>query len=322
MDSPQTITLDDDSARNLIYYRKFKELHTKIGYLKELTELSGEPQCMSLEGEPGVGKSTLAKTYQNMYPPKNTSDGKIIPVFYMETPSPATVKGFASKILTTLGDPLAAKGTLWSMDTRIFKLAKECQVEFFIFDDFHQLIEPMTNKVIASVSDWLKVMIKETKKPVLVVGVTGQVEIILRANSQLSRLFACREKLEPFKWDINDEEAIKDFSFFVNCAEQSLKTTLSTEITRLDMINRIHYATNGVVANVMNLLRYSLIWCKNNKRDHITLDALSFAFVDRVGKHLYSKTNPFTSNKWSLPENHVLTPTPTPANISTVLTTK
>ena len=87
-----------------------------------------------------------------------------------------------------------------SLNSRLIKLLKACQVELVILDDFHHLIDTETDRVLAKVSDWLKVLIKETGIPFLVVGMEGKVERILRANAQLSRLFAARETLLPFAW--------------------------------------------------------------------------------------------------------------------------
>jgi len=74
----------------------------------------------------------------------------------------------------------------------------DCQVELVILDDFHHLIDKETNRILEQVSDWLKVLIKETGIPFLVVGIDGKVERILDANAQLSRLFAVRQTWNHF----------------------------------------------------------------------------------------------------------------------------
>ena len=67
-----------------------------------------------------------------------------------------------------------------------------------------------TDKILAKVSNWLKVLIKETCVPFLVIGIEGKVEVILEANSQLSRLFAVREDLTRFRWEVAEPDTLYD----------------------------------------------------------------------------------------------------------------
>ncbi len=163
----------------LIRYPRFNSLLDNIQLCQEMSKIAGEPQCMILEGMPGAGKSTLVKSYAESYSRYETASGTKVPIFYLETPSPATVKGMAAKLLEVLGDPAANHGTLWSMNSRLIHFIQACEVQMIILDDFHHLIDKETNRVLSKVSDWLKVLIKETHVPFLVVGVVGTVRRIL-----------------------------------------------------------------------------------------------------------------------------------------------
>lgn len=288
-----TCTLLERANSALIRYPRFKELHRYIRECQELSRLSCEPQCMALEGVTGAGKSTLVRDYVALIPPVEEETGTRIPIFYAETPSPVTVKGMAATLLARLGDPAAERGTLWAMNFRLIKLIIACQVELVILDDFHHLIDKETDRTLDQVSDWLKVLIKETSVPFLVVGISGKVERILQANEQLSRLFAMRETLSPLCGDLADETSIAEFSRFVQYAEQAVETCLTAALPRLELLYRLHYATNGVVGNVMNLLRYAALIARQQQNNAIDLPILSTAFAKRLAKHLPDKLNPF-----------------------------
>lgn len=277
----------------LIRYPRFKELHRLIQECKELSKIAGEPQCFSLEGVTGAGKSTLVKDLARTFPRVETPDGTIIPFFYMETPSPVTVKGMAAAMLEQLGDPAAYYGTLASMNSRLINLINACEVEILILDDFHHLIDKETDRVLEIASEWLKVLIKETGKPFGVVGIEGQVEAILDANPQLSRLFAARETLEPFPWDISNQTTVQEFAHFVMYAEQAVGMSLSTELPRLKLLYGLHYATDGVVGNLMNLMRYAAMLAQEQGVETVGLSMLSDAFKRRLSKHLKQKIDPF-----------------------------
>ena len=277
--------------QNFIRYPRFNQLHKEIKRCQELSRVSLEPQCMSLEGDSGAGKSTLVKDYYKMFPRKETEDGIEIPVFYAEIPSPATVKGTASSLLEQLGDPGSSKGTLWSMNSRLVGLIKSCKVELVILDEFSNLIDIETNHIMATVSDWLKMLIKQTNVPFLVVGIDGKVSRILKANNQLSRLFACREKLNPFVW--SDGKNIQDLIMFIQYAEKAIELPLTNNIQKMELFYRIYYATDGVVGNIMNLMRYAGLNASESNRNVVELVDLSEGFRQRISEYLPHKLNPF-----------------------------
>ena len=280
----------------LIRYPRFNELHADIQRCRALSDLAGEPQCMILEGMTGTGKSTLVRTYANLFTRYDTASGTKIPVLYLETPSPVTVKGMAARMLEVLGDPAAHKGALWSMNSRLTHFIQACEVQIVILDDFHHLIDKETNRVLETVSDWLKVLIKETNVPFLVIGIEGKVDLILQANRQLSRLFAVRETLEPFQWDPANEETLKTFAAFIHCVEQGIGMGLSTELPQVEILYRLHYATDGVVGNVMNLLRFAMLMAQTQGAEVLTLALLSQTFDKRLRKHMAGKVNPFAAD--------------------------
>jgi len=277
----------------LVRYTRFNELHADIQLCQEMSKIAGEAQCMALEGMTGTGKSTLVKTYTATFARDETGNTTKIPIFYMETPSPVTVKGMAARMLETMGDPAAHKGPLWSMNSRLIRYIKLCQVQLVILDDFHHLIDKETNRILETVSDWLKVLIKETNIPFLVVGIEGRVEQILQANAQLSRLFAVRETLQPFSWCPANEITNQAFASFIRYVEAGMQLPLSDELPRAELLHRLHYATDGVVGHVMNLIRFAALLAHKQQADALTLALLGLAFTKRLHKHMAHKINPF-----------------------------
>lgn len=293
-------TLLEKARTMLIRYPRFEELHEAIQECLDMSRHAGEPHCMSLEGVTGAGKSTLIQAYLAACPRYETETGSRIPVFYLSTPSPVTVKGMAATMLTALGDPAAHRGALWAMNLRLIHFLKTCEVKLVILDDFQHLVDAQTHRVLREVSDWLKTVIKETHIPFLVTGIEGEIEPILESNSQLSRLFAAREQLEPFPWDPHDPQTQKNFGRFVSYAEQGLGLTFSEELPRAEWLYRLHWATNGVVGNVMNLLRQSAYTLQQSEQTTLTLKILSRSFRKRLRKHV-GKEDPFTPQSFITP---------------------
>ncbi len=310
MDEPIYDPFEDSSLKlahaALIRYPRFKALHADIRQCQYLSKIAGEPQCMSLEGLPGAGKTTLVKEYAKAFPRIETEERTLIPVFYVPTPSPVTVKGMASKMLEKLGDPAFNRGRADFLDSRLINHMIASKVELVILDDFHHLIDKKTNRILATVSDWLKALIKEAEVPFLVVGIEGQVEMILKANDQLSRLFPMRETLRPFTWDPQKPESIDEFLHFVEYAEKAMQLPLTTQIGHMELLYRLYFATRGVVANIMNLLRAAQLVALTRRSPSIELCDLSLAFQKHLAKHVGITTNPLEVKKDEL----VLSPPP------------
>ncbi len=309
--------------RAVIQYPRLGALHNDIRTCQRLSRETGEPQCMALSGLPGAGKTTLATWYTAAFPRVRVEGTLRIPVLYIETPSPATVKSVASRMLRELGDPVHARGTLWSMNGRLIDYIKECEVTLVILDDLHHLIDRETNQVLMQVSEWLKVLIKETAVPFLTISIEGAADEILRANDQLSRLFPVRETLRPFRWDTADADAITEFSQFVAFAERSVAMEIDRATPRIDALCRMHYATHGVVAYIMTLLRYAALQAQGRGHGTIEMPDLEYAFAERLAKHVRREHNPFTHPRERFvapPEEPTPAPEPTAEGATTVRT--
>jgi hypothetical protein len=138
----------------------------------------------------------------------------------------------------------------------LIHLIRECRVELVILDDFQHLIDSEADKLLAKVSNWLKVLIKKTGVPFLVIGIKGKVEVILEANSQLSHLFAVREELTRFRWELAEPDKIQEFADFIRATEVAMSLALPWQsASDADLLYRLYYATDGVIANIMNLMR-------------------------------------------------------------------
>jgi Cdc6-like AAA superfamily ATPase len=258
---------------------------------------------MSLTGLSGVGKSTLVKDYADAFPRTITQTRTIIPVLYVETPSPVTVKSMCSTMLDALGDPAAFKGTVLSLNHRLIGFIHDCDVELIILDEFHHLIDSKTNRILEQVSEWMKSLIKKTGKSFLVVGIEGQVEIILRNNPQLSRHFPLREKIHPLVYEPTLEN---EFVQFVVRAEKVLGMHLTNKMPRAELLYRLHYASDGIIGHIMNLMRSAAMKARDEGHETIEEVDLSSAFERRIAKVLWKKVNPFEETvgaEFSPPKN-------------------
>ncbi|MEO8391578.1 MAG: TniB family NTP-binding protein [Chloroflexota bacterium] len=277
----------------VIRYPRYKALREQIDDCILTTTTMGEPQCMSIEGPPGAGKTTLIKDVLSDYREGTSAAGLKLNTLYVPTPDNTVLNALISECLNSLGDPAAYKiARKWEGKARLRKYLKELPIRLLCFDDFQHVLRA-GDATIGSISEWLKTLIKDTGICAIVVGIQGGVEPVLEANEQLSRLFAARETLTPFVWNADDSNTIREFALLIHYIEQSLNMPIDDQGCRLELLGRLCYATNGVIGNLMNLLRLANHLANKTGQDQITTATLSLAFQTRLEKHLKSKSNPF-----------------------------
>src|ERR1051326_1538106 len=159
---------------------RIKEIYVLSPYLKDVLEAiqlchhysrhSREPKCLLITGLPGVGKTSLAEYYMKDYPRIDTGECVEVPVLYIKIEVPATPKNLVSALLAALGDPAAEKGNIGSQTRRLRGFLKDLRTELIILDEFQHFIDRDSLKVLKTISDWLKLLIDNTKIPVILMG--------------------------------------------------------------------------------------------------------------------------------------------------------
>lgn len=283
-----------------ISYPRFKEVIDSIKYCHHFSSCKDEPECMFLSGCTGVGKTTIYRTYASKYPRYVTCDRTVIPILAVTIPVPATVKAVVSKLLWQLGDPAYDKGSIGKQTIRLIGLIKDCRVQLLILDEFQHFIDRDSAKVLKTVSDWLKTLILDTNLPIILIGLPEAEQILkLRCHSQLSRRFANRCYLSPFTWQSDNGE---EFRTFLHLIESQLPLESASNLSGLDLAKRFYYASDGVVAYVMKLIRYGAYLALQQQKEQLDLNTLAVAFEKYVHADKTGKINPFLNDEFELTE--------------------
>uniref|UniRef100_A0A0C1R924 TniB protein n=2 Tax=Tolypothrix TaxID=111782 RepID=A0A0C1R924_9CYAN len=283
-------------ANNIyIMYPRFKEILSAIDDCHHLSDLKDEPECLFLKGETGTGKTTILKSYCQNYPRRETSTGSVVPVLSVTIPSPATVKSVVTKLLWELGDPAYDKGTTGNQTIRLIGLMKDCGVELVFLDEFQHFIDRDSAKVLKTVSDWLKALILDTKVPMILIGLP-EAEAVFQFNCQLSRRFANRHNLLPFSWS----DSGKEFRTFLHAVESQLPLSEVSDLASEDMAIRFYYASDGIIAYVMKLIRHGIHLALKNSQEKLDLNVLALAYEKSVKADKPQKKNPFLTDEFLL----------------------
>lgn len=273
-----------------ISYPRLKAVLKKINYCREFSKVSAEPLNMLIQGETGTGKTTCKNYYEQKFPRYETEDGTVVPVLSAAVPIPATVKSLVTELLLKLGDPLAEKGTVLNQTLRIKCLVRACIVELIILDEFQHFIDRDSLKILQTISDWLKDLLNESKIPIVLIGMPNSDEI-LEGNKQLKRRFSMRINLEPFGW--KSAEQRQEFRTFLGAVDVKLPLLKRSNLADGEMALRFFYASDGVVANIMQIVRRAAVLAIERSLEKLDLAALAEAYEDRLATSNPSKKNPF-----------------------------
>lgn len=185
---------------------------------------------------------------------------------------------------------MADKGTLDAMTMRLVKFIKECGVELIILDEFQHFIDKdKKNKVLLTVSDWLKNLINWTKKPIILVGMPESVRV-LTENDQLARRFSAKERLMPFEWR---GDAKTEFVKFLKEVSKQIPLQANEDLYSLDTAQRMFWATEGRAALVMKIVKMAARRAITDGRPSLSMSDFAEAYAEEIAAGADDEINPF-----------------------------
>ncbi|WP_051303556.1 TniB family NTP-binding protein [Comamonas composti] len=252
---------------------------------------TGIAQNLLVLGESGTGKTTLARMFTEGNPRQRLLDRDVIPVLNVSVPAAATIAGTVEAILTQLGDLQPERGTISVKTARAVKLAKGCSVEMLVFDEAQHIQDRGKTQSQYFVGDWLKSFIDALSLPVTLLGLP-RTQGLLQVNEQLRRRFSHRLSLsiEAGEQEPNENSSI---GLFTSLAE-ALPLPLNPKPHSWKELGlRLHFATQGRIAYVKQILVHAYSCAVENGNDCITTNELASAFTASIWPAGIGPLNPF-----------------------------
>jgi hypothetical protein len=223
-----------------------------------------EPIGSMLLAKGGLGKTTLCHTILSHMPRsyKIEEDRKktIVPAFYVEVPSPATVKSLAITMLQKLGDPTHLSGTTSYLTNRLIYLLMQCETKLVFLDEFHHLFDrkPTSTRMNVTIGNWIKTLVNETGISFCLVGLPEFTDLI-QVDSQIARRFSYHYKLNPLTIGTkNSLGTIYPFLGEIARRASEIQITFSPMLDSHLLGIQLFAATKGYHSYVMSLIRESI----------------------------------------------------------------
>jgi len=267
----------------------------------EKSQAYREPVGSLLLAEGGMGKTTVCRAIMAQMPQvikvERHLERTIIPAFYAEVPSPATVKTVAASLLSKLNDPSPLSGTTAHMTKRLCKLLEVCETKLVFLDEFHHLfdIQKTSTRVNSNVCNWVKSLVNETRVTFCLVGL-AKFAPILAIDSQLARRFPLQFVLPPLRvGELKETGVLPAFlaELKLRVLEQ-LQFQAVPHLDRRDIALQVYAATGGSPAFIMALTKEAALSALRAGATQLTLDDFATAWDSGItAKASLSKSNPF-----------------------------
>ena len=200
-------TLCNEFSEVIVSHPEYAEAMECILRGVEATKMRGEPASVLLTGEPGTGKSTVAKMALTHFGEErivetDTGTTRIIPTIRCSLPAGATIKSLTVSMLQALGSN-SENGNISTLFKRLVTLLKTCQTEIIVLDEFDNLLRKGADRTREQVCDWVRTLLNEALIPVVIVGIPTCEEIV-NDHPQLSRRYPYRHTMSHFTYSALD----------------------------------------------------------------------------------------------------------------------
>jgi hypothetical protein len=274
-----------------LMFPAFQAAFDQIESNLKLFRATGFAQHLLVLGESGTGKTTLSRLFAERYPKIVLPERDLIPILYVSVPAAATIAGTVEAVLGQLGDPEPDRGTVSTKTTRAAKIARGCGVEMFLYDEAQHIQDRGRSQTQYFVGDWLKSFMDALGVPTTMLGLP-RTQSLLQVNEQLRRRFAHRLWLSPHL-KIGDSADDKSLELFTSLASALPLPVSPLPYSWRELGTRLHFATDGRISYVKQLLVSAYSLTLNQSDSEITVTQLEMAFTAAIWPMGIGSLNPF-----------------------------
>lgn len=295
MSGPNYSKIARSIGRAFIQFDHVKAILEKLRDLVETDFDMGEPDILFIVGDPGTGKTWLAKRFAADYPRREHDTFTNVRVLLVSVPAKCSLKRLPGAILEALGSPLWNVGDEEQRSHQLETLLKKCGVKLVILNEANHLIDRGKAKSHYLLADWIKLISERAGVPFVLVGIP-RLKVLLDVNEQLADRVREVVTIEPFGVD-------------ARCKNQMITALQSFDLL-LDGIDRIPladpenarlftFATAGRLRRIRRMLVESVHVASEMPSPRIDLPVLARVFREHIFKGAADARNPFVPGKFN-----------------------
>lgn len=293
-----------------VFHREVLDNWEKLKQLYHYGAMPGGSTQVTLTGPSRTGKSELLSVFTKMmnreYGDDYLTSGvvpdvqfKSVPVLYVETPSKATLKTLASATLTELlGCHVSTRESEASLVSRVRKSLNYHQTRVLIFDEFQHLTnhgQLHSRSGHSPAADFIKTLLNSGETSIVLAGMP-EVRGVIKGDKQV--LNRGWQNLTLDRFCLGDK---KSHTRFVKCLkdfEEAVPLPVKYELSAHEMAIRLHYATDGLIGLVSQLLRISIQKALEQGEDSLSYELIARVYREQMWAE--GKEDPFTCSNENL----------------------
>lgn len=290
----------------LIHHSAFESALKRIQRCYDGAIHGSDPTCLAILGESRTGKTRSLECFESKHLRFRVEDGLKVPILKIKVQSKPTVKGLVTELLHGLDDPLYNQRATENEKTHQLKCQlRNAETKLIFLDEFQHFIDQGTNKIQHHVTDWLKMVVDDTRVGLVVAGLPSAMSVISK-NDQLVRRFQAPAILKRFDWRIQHDQ--NEFRSILFNIQKNLKEFSMPEMDSEDMALRMYVASGGLIGYVIKILREATSMAIQSENMIISLSSLSEAhnltIMDKIDglERPFSESFNFTPTEASIKE--------------------
>lgn len=228
-----------------------------------LEERRERMESILLIGEPNSGKTSILNEFSSKYPAyiSLTEDGLVVPVLSIEAPAVPDERRFYDRIFRNTQTIYRKSDNLSTKHEQVINLLRNIKLKVLVIDEVHNLAagSDNQNKIFLNL---LRELSNELQLNLICAG-TKEALSAVATDKQLSRRFTPNILS---RWQADSEESYK----FLLSIGRRTPLREATEFQNPDFLVEFFDRTEGILGEMVKLLRKAVIYALDNGEEKLT----------------------------------------------------
>lgn len=284
------------SKKLLVVHPDLSVVYRGIIHTQQRCEIEGEGKGVLVLANSGMGKSRLARLFEERSKPDHSGTISRVPVVVFNSPVEPSRKQLGISLLKAMGDPVPKRADADDLLDRAVGLLKKVGTKTIFIDNIHDVPDRRGVQVVKGIGNWIRNLIDSSGCVVVLLGTPAAKEII-RVNSQVLRRVI---ELPIELFEVETKHGSELFNIFMRKLDEMLPLAELSMLDEPELARRICYACHGILDYIIDLMTEGLLAARARDSERISRSDLANAFEKRWGRH-FRKINPFIEGGPSRP---------------------